>query len=119
MGDEEEHLDQPDLTHWHVIGAGCVAIWPVIVLVPVRSRRHWGVATPALPVEHFSKSGQKGPRGRGRGRQVWFGGLNVLYDEGGSSYPVDDAGQLYILLEFAQDTGDGEVEVEKQNPIKN
>ena len=67
----------------------------------------------------FSKSGQKGPRGRGRGRQVRFGGLNVLYDEDGNSYPVDDAGQLYIPLEFAQDAGEGEIEVEKQNPTKN
>ena len=48
-----------------------------------------------------------------------FGGLNVLYDEDGNSYPVDDAGQLYIPLEFAQDAGDSEVEVEKQNPTKN
>ena len=67
----------------------------------------------------FSKSGKKGPRGRGRGRQVRFGGLNVLYDEDRNSYPLDDAGQLYIPLEFAQDVGDGEVEVEKQNPTKN
>ena len=48
-----------------------------------------------------------------------FGGLNVLYDEDGNSYPVDDVGQLYIPLEFVQDAGDGEVEVEKQNPTKN
>ena len=34
-----------------------------------------------------------------------FGGLNVLYDEDGNSYPVDDAGQLYIPLKFAQDAG--------------
>ena len=67
----------------------------------------------------FSKSGQKGPRGRGRGRQVRFGGLNVLYDEDGNSYPVDDAGQLYIPLEFAPDSGDGEIEEEKQNQTKN
>ena len=67
----------------------------------------------------FSKSGQKGPKGRGRGRQVWFGGLNVLYDEDGNSYPGDDTVQLYIPLDLAQDTGDGEIEVEKQNPTKN
>ena len=32
----------------------------------------------------FSQSGHKGPRGRGRGRSVRFGGLNVLYDEAGN-----------------------------------
>ena len=48
-----------------------------------------------------------------------FGGLNVLYDEDRSSYPVDNAGQLYIPLEFAQDAGDGKIEVEKQNPTEN
>ena len=49
----------------------------------------------------FSQSGQKGPqRGRGRGRQVRFGALNVLYDGDGNEYPVDDAGQLYVPLDF-------------------
>ena len=67
----------------------------------------------------FSKSGKKDPRSRGRGRQVRFGGLNVLNDEDENSYPVDDASQLYIPLEFAQATGEGEIEVEKQNPTRN
>ena len=48
-----------------------------------------------------------------------FGGLNVRYDEEGNSYPVDDASQLYISPKFAQDAGDSEVEVEKQNLTKN
>ena len=43
-----------------------------------------------------------------------FGGLNVLHDEDGNTYPVDDAGQLYVPLEFVQATGEGEIEVEKQ-----
>ena len=43
----------------------------------------------------------------------------MLYDEDGNSYPVDDAGQLYIPLEMAHDTGDGEIEAEKENPTKN
>ena len=45
------------------------------------------------------KSGQSGPRhgrGRGRGRQVRFGGMNVLYDAEGYEYPVDNYGQIYI-----------------------
>ena len=51
----------------------------------------------ALPSQHkFSQCGQKGPRGRGRGRSVLFGGLNVLYDKVGNEYPVDDAGQPYV-----------------------
>ena len=67
----------------------------------------------------FSKSGQKGPRGRGRGRQVRFGALNMLYDEDGNSYPADDGNQLYIPLEFAQDVGDGEFEEENSKGTKN
>ena len=99
--EEEEEVEMSALNLWHVTGAGCVAIWPVTVPVLVQSHKHWGVAIPALPSGTFSKSGQKGPRGRGKGRQVRFGDLNVLYDEDGNSYPVDDASQLYIPLEFA------------------
>ena len=68
----------------------------------------------------FSQSGHKGPRGRGRGRQVRFGGLNVLYDEDGNSYPVDDAGQLYVPLDFGQTADDpAATEVEKEKSTKN
>ena len=68
----------------------------------------------------FTTSGQKGPRGRGRGRQVRFGGLNVLYDEDGNAFPVDDAGQLYVPLEYGQAAGDMvENEVEKNKDTKN
>ena len=67
----------------------------------------------------FSKSGQKGPRGRGRGRQVRFGALNVLYDEEGNMYPVDDASRLYVPLEFAQMAREEEIEVEKTYQTKN
>ena len=38
VGEEEEHLDQPDLTRWHAIGAGFVAIWPVTIPNPEASR---------------------------------------------------------------------------------
>ena len=34
---EEEGRDHPVFIHWHVIGAECVAIWPVTVLNPVAS----------------------------------------------------------------------------------
>ena len=68
----------------------------------------------------FTQSGHKGPRGRGRGRQVRFGGLNVLYDEDGTAYPVDDAGQLYVPLETGQAAGDMvKNEVEKDKSTKN
>ena len=66
----------------------------------------------------FFKSGQKGPTGRGRGPQVRFGALNMLYDEDGNSYPVDDTGQLYNRLELAQDAGDGEFEEERSKGTK-
>ena len=66
-----------------------------------------------------SKSGQSGPRrGRGRGRHVRFGGLNVLYDEEGNEYPVDDEGQLYVPLGYGQ-TDAEETQVETEKIIKN
>ena len=49
------------------------------------------------------KSGQSGPkRGKGRGRQVRFWGINVMYDEEGNEYPIDDYGQIYGPLGFEQ-----------------
>ena len=67
----------------------------------------------------FSQSGQKGPqRGRGRGRQVRFGALNVLYDGDGNEYPVDDAGQLYVPLDFGQTVAE-EAQVENEQNTKN
>ena len=66
-----------------------------------------------------SKSGQSGPRrGRGRGRHVRFGGLNVLYDEEGNEYPVDNAGQLYVPLGYGQIDAE-EVQVETGKITKN
>ena len=67
----------------------------------------------------FSKSGQKGPRGRGRGRTVRFGGLNVLYDEAGNEYPVDDASQLYVPLGFELEATEEMIEEEKLKETKN
>ena len=57
VGEEEEHLDQPDLTHWHVIGAGCMAIWPVTVPKLGSSREE--VAKIALLEEHLPDPGKK------------------------------------------------------------
>ena len=68
---------------------------------------------------NFSKSGQKGPRGRGRGRPVRFSGMNVLYDEAGNEYPVDDADQLYVPLGFEQTVAEGEIAVENTKETKN
>ena len=67
----------------------------------------------------FSQSGQKGPRGRGRGRRVHFGGLNILYDEDGTAYPVDDAGQLYVPLDCRHNADDVLNEEEKDKETKN
>ena len=67
-----------------------------------------------------SQSVQKGTRGRGRGnRQVRFSGLNVLYDDEGNQYPVDDSGQLYVPLDCGQTAVDGETEVENEKQTKN
>ena len=42
-------------------------------------------------------------------------GLNVLYDDEGNSYPIDDAGQLYVPLNFGQTVVESaEEEIEKQ-----
>ena len=65
------------------------------------------------------KSVQKGTRGRGRGRTVRFGGLNVLYDEAGNEYPVDDAGQLYVPLGYELAETDETIEEEKPKETKN
>ena len=62
-----------------------------------------------------SRSGQSGPRrGRGRGRQVRFGGMNVLYDEEGYEYPIDDYGQIYVPLQPEQTAAENiEEEIDK------
>ena len=57
VGEEEEHLDQPDLTHWHAIGAGFEAIWPVTIPNLEASREE--VAKIALPEEHLPDPGKK------------------------------------------------------------
>ena len=67
----------------------------------------------------FGQSGHKGPRGRGRGRSVRFGGLNVLYDESGNEYPVDDAGQLYVPLGFDVAVTANEADDKNGKEIKN
>ena len=67
----------------------------------------------------FSKSGHKGPRSRGRGRSVRFEGLNVLYNEAGNEYPVDNAGQLYVPLGYEPAETEEMIEEEKTKEIKN
>ena len=68
---------------------------------------------------NFSTSGQRGPQlGRGRGRQVRFGALSVLYDEDGNQYPVDNPEQLYVPLDFGQDVV-GEAQEENIKETKN
>ena len=45
--------------------------------------------------------------------------MNVLYNEAGNEYPVDDAGQLYVPLGVEQTVVGGEIEEEKSNETKN
>ena len=42
----------------------------------------------------------------------------MLFDEDGNEYPVDDAGQLYVPLEFGQDVA-AEAQVENEKNTKN
>ena len=44
--------------------------------------------------------------------------MNVLFDEDGNEYPVDDAGQLYVPLDYGQ-TIAGEAQVETEKDTKN
>ena len=48
------------MIHWHVISAGCVAIWPATVPNPKASR--WEAAQIALPEELFLNPGKKAHR---------------------------------------------------------
>ena len=45
--------------------------------------------------------------------------MNVLYDEEGNQYPIDDAGQMYVPLNFEQTVDVGVNEEEKVNETKN
>ena len=45
--------------------------------------------------------------------------MNVLYNEAGNEYPVDDAGQLYVPLGFEQTVAEGEIAVENTKETKN
>ena len=47
-----------------------------------------------------------------------FGGMNVLYDSKGYEYPMDDYGQIYVLLE-AKPTDAGVIEEETNKSTKN
>ena len=102
---------------WLVIGAGCVAIWPATVPKPDQCRRE--VAIQALSKGSSSNPGKKAQEERGRGRSVRFGGLNVLYDETGNEYPVDDARQLYAPLGFEPAMTEGVIEEETPKTTKN
>ena len=67
----------------------------------------------------FPQSGRQGPNRGGGKRSVRFSGLNLLYDEEGNQYPVDDAGQLYVPLGLEQTVNVGENEAEKSENPKN
>ena len=44
--------------------------------------------------------------------------MNVLFDEDGNEYPVDNAGQLYVPLDYGQ-TVAKEAQVETEKSTKN
>ena len=48
-----------------------------------------------------------------------FGGLNVVYNEDGNTYPMDHAGQLHVPLEYIQTVAKGVTEEENVNQTKN
>ena len=52
-----EDQDHPFLIHWRVIGAGCMAIWPVTI--PKLEQCHKEVAMQALPKENSLNPGKK------------------------------------------------------------
>ena len=93
-----------------------MAIWPVTV---PKQLSHKGVAMLCPPVEDSQNPGIKAQEDEGRGRTVRFGGLNVLYDEAGNEYPVDDAGQLYVPLGYETEATEVMIEEEKQKETKN
>ena len=67
------------------------------------------------PTQSSSRSGQRGPRNRGRGRHVRFRGINVLYHSKGYEYLIDDYGQIYVPLGTEQtDAGMNEEENTKE-----
>ena len=45
--------------------------------------------------------------------------MNVLYDEAGNEYPVDDAGQLYVPLGFDVAVTENEADDKNGKEIKN
>ena len=92
--DEEEEVEMPILILWHVTGAGCMAIWLHDCPSTGNPLQTLGSSNTSSSRGTSFKSGQKGPKRRGRGRQVRFGALNMLYDEDGNSCPVDDVDQL-------------------------
>ena len=67
----------------------------------------------------FSRSGQKGPKSRGHGRQTRFGAMGIVYDEEGYEYPIDDQGQLYIPYHPEEAAASGVTEEEIQKEVKN
>ena len=119
----EEGEDEVDavilriLIPWLATGAGCMAIWSVDC--PQAGETSQGSGNVGPSQRKFSQPGPKGPKGRGRGRSARFGGLNVLYDEAGNEYPVDDGGQMYVPLGFESVVTEGVNEEEKSNEIKN
>ena len=99
---------------WLATDVGCMAIWPLTA--PNRSS-HKGVAMQCPLVGISPNLGKKAHVVVVD--QFGFNGMNVLYDEAGNEYPIDDAGQLYVPLGFEQTVVEEETEVENIKEPKN
>ena len=58
--EEEENQDHLVLIHWRVVGAGCMAIWPVTIPNPKANR--WEATQVTLSEELFINPGKKAHR---------------------------------------------------------
>ena len=112
-----EDLVVETLVGYHLVEIGVVGrILGILILLLATGEGAWNLARdyPNTSMQSSTsgsssstkstfKSGQSGPRrGRGRGRLAQFSGMNVLYDDKGNEYPIDDASQLYVPLGFEQ-----------------
>ena len=66
-------------------------------------------------VARTQQSVQRGTRrGRGNSRRVRFSGFNVVHDEEGYDYPVDDEGRIYIPLDSQTFSGTEHLETSEK-----
>ena len=115
---EEEEGEILDMILWHAIIVGYGIIW--LVTIPPLVAHEWVVVVPLWPVVHLPNSGvQTQVDQEVEDTAFDLAGSNVMYDFEGHEYPVDDYGQIYILLESEFTGGKESVEDEKEKHSKN